>query len=334
MATTRADVTVEEFLAANPLPGSPGSLPKQELRRRLDDPAFAGRQRLFLGGSSSDPLVRVAARLSPHLLAVGGGPVGHLGFFDARDERAAAAECLQAAAAWLASEGAGAIVGPLDSDTWHRYRLNAGPFDVPPFPMEPWNPPWYTELWETSGFHLVETYSSKRIEDVAEIRPHLAKGVERSHRLGYRIRPLRRDDLQAELDAIHRISLSIFADNFLYSPLDRREFGELYAGALPLLDPDFVVFATAPDGPECGFVFSFAEQDRGLVHYKTIGVEARHRRSGVAAALADHVYSNALGKGLKAGNHALMRDNNASQGMDAGHGTVFRRYFLYGWSGG
>lgn len=312
----------------------PGTAPvRATIERNLSRDPYPPGQRRFVVFEHGTPIGRVVARLSPHLRDDSGKPYGILGFFEALQHQDAAAALLTTAVAWLREQGAERIVGPMDGDTWHRYRVNAGPFERPPFPMEPWNPPYYQALWEQSGFRQLESYSSKWIDDVAVLLPNLESGVRRSESRGVRIRGFDRSRLQHELAVVHDISSEIFREAFLYSPIPRGEFLALYSGVERLLDPDLVVFATAPDGREVGFVFAYADPTLPAVHYKTIGVRAEWRPAAVAAALSHHVYSKAVGKGMCAGNHALMRDDNRSQALDAGHGTVFRHYVLYEWRG-
>jgi hypothetical protein len=310
----------------------PGTAPTREaIDRNLGRAAFRGAQRAFVASDSGAPVGRIVARLSPSLRDGSGRPYGMLGFFECRDDRATADALFQSGTRWLATRGVGRIVGPMDGDTWHRYRVNVGPFERPPFPLEPWNPPYYRALWEGARFRVVETYSSKWISDVAALLPGLEPGLERSVSRGITVRPLRTERLADELAIVHEISSAIFADAFLYSPIARDEFLALYSGVERFLDPRLVLFAVDPEGREIGFVFGIADPRLPAVHYKTIGVLAEWRRAAAAAALSHHVYSNAIAIGRPQGNHALMRDDNRSQALDQQLGDVFRRYFLYEW---
>lgn len=312
----------------------PGTAPiRASTERNLAREEFATGQRVIVAFDGAAAVGRVVARVSPVLKDDAGAPIGMLGFFESRDEAGTARRLFDDATSWLRGRGAGRIVGPMDGDTWHRYRVNVGPFARPPFPLEPWNPAWYGALWESNGFSRVEMYSSKWIDDVAVLLPALESGKQRSEERGVRVRQLRRDRLREELALIHEISSRIFADAFLYSPIPRDEFLALYAGIERLLDPELVLFAEDSEGGPVGFVFAYDDPARPAVHYKTIGVLPEWRRPGVAAALSHHVYTAALRRGRPQGNHALMRDDNRSQALDQGHGEVFRRYALYEWNG-
>lgn len=303
------------------------------VERNLAREEFATRQRVMVALDGGSPVSRVVARLSPVLKDDASTAIGMLGFFEGRDDVATARMLFMEATSWLRARGAGRIVGPMDGDTWHRYRVNVGPFVRAPFPLEPWNPAWYGELWERSGFSRLEMYSSKWIDDVGVLIPALETGKRRAEDRGVRIRRLVRDRLRDELALIHEISSRIFADALLYSPISRDEFLALYSGIERFLDPELVLFAETSEGEAVGFVFAYDDPARPAVHYKTIGVLPEWRRPGVAAALSHHVYTAALQRGRPQGNHALMRDDNRSQALDQGHGEVFRRYALYEWTG-
>ena len=312
----------------------PGTAPTREVvERNLSRPEFQAAQQAFVALVDDRPVGRIVARLSPALTTDDAAPFGLLGFFECRDDASVASSLFDASITWLRKGGAGRIVGPMDGDTWHRYRVNTGPYERPPFPLEPWNPSYYGALWEGHGFAPLETYSSKWIDDVSVLLPALAPGLTRSEARGVRVRPLKHERLRDELALVHDLSTRIFADAFLYSPIPREEFLALYAGMERFLDPELVLFAETDSGEPVGFVFAYDDPARPAVHYKTIGVLAAWRHPGVAHALSHHVYRAALRRGRPQGNHALMRDDNRSQALDQGYGEPFRRYVLYEWPG-
>jgi len=322
----------------------------------LQRPQFAARQRAFLAERGGAPAARVVARVSPALRDEHGRPRGLLGFFESVDDAALVQELLGAASSWLRTEGAGEILGPMDGDTWHRYRFNVGPHEAPPFLMEPYNKAWYAELWERAGFVPLESYHSLRVDDVAAAEAKLAPEHERALAAGYRFRPLEREHLERELALLHELSLRCFAGNFLYTDLPRAEFLALYEGVGPLLDAELVWFAYGPDGnggAPVAFVFALPDLfaavaamrsrsdflaklrflwKRGAadaVNVKTLGVVPEHRRARLAYALTARVYRRALELGLARANLCLIRDGNPSARLDAGRGALLRRYTLY-----
>jgi hypothetical protein len=261
-------------------------------------------------------------------VAVLRGSVGMIGSFEASNDVPRATSLLKNAASWLRSHGARNVIGPMDGDTWHRYRVNAGPFDTPPFLLEPVNPPYWDALWRGAGFEVIERYSSKRIADVSSLLPKLAHLHARALRRGYRIRPFDLTRLQDELTLVWRLSLEIFRENAWYSEISLEDFLALYQGIDRLLVPELVLFIEH-EGEPAGFLFAYPDTDPHTVDYKTIGVVPAHRRGYVAWALLHRAYTAALAMGRPIANHCLMREENPSQSMDAGEGVSFRHYYLY-----
>ncbi len=296
--------------------------------------ANRGPVRLFVAIGETGPVARLVTQISPAYRDGEGNPLGLIGFFDAQNDPDAVSELFDAAAATLRQYGSRKMIGPIDGDTWHRYRVNAGPFETPPFLLEPWNPPYYAELWERSGFTILETYSSRRIDDVEPVAERLSEKFASARNGGYVFEPFDRSDFQRTLERIYRLSLEIFRDNYLYSDISFDDFCSLYYGADRLIEDDSIWFARAPDGSDAGFAFTYPNRTPKDPHgdalnFKTLGVLPAHRRGGTGAALMFCGYEAGLRRGFQAVNHCLMRAGNPSEKLDSGHGKPFREYFLY-----
>ncbi|HSS50231.1 MAG TPA: hypothetical protein VLX28_14935 [Thermoanaerobaculia bacterium] len=339
--------------------GDPGynASPLGDVLASLKRPEFDGRQRALVALENGEPVARLVARVSPALRDEAERPYGLVGFFEALpDQDEAVAGLFRRAIDWLRTQGVGAIVGPMDGDTWHRYRLNVGPFDRPPFLLEPYNPPGYERLWTAQGFTLLERYYSKRV-DPAAVVAHLASRCGEAVAAGYRLRSLDPRRFRDELRRIYELSRRIFARNFLYTEISEADFLDLYAGSRALVDPDLVWFAQSPTGEDVGFLFAYPDlfravaamrgerglmaklrfqwhrREAGAVDFKTLGVLPEHRRSGVAAALFHEGHRRALEKGYRVANHCLYREGNPSGDLDGGAGERLREYHLYRYGG-
>jgi GNAT superfamily N-acetyltransferase len=319
---------------------------------------FLRAQRAWVAAVDDFPVARLVARLSPALRDGQGRPLGLLGFFEAMEGpegKEGALRLLAEGVRWLRESGAGQIVGPMDGDTWHRHRLNAGPFDDPPFLLEPYNPPFYPRIWEEAGFQVLGSWFSKQV-DPAAVVAHLGPRAAAARNAGYRLRTLDLGRFRDELRLLYRLSTAIFAGNFLYTEISEEDFLALYAGSRALLDPDLVLFAGSPRGEDAGFLFAYPDRfravaamrgGRGLfaklrflrhrkeaeaVDFKTLGVLPEHRRAGIAALLMHEGHLRAQSKGYHLANHCLFREGNPSGDLDGGAGRILRRYHLYEWA--
>ena len=294
-------------------------------------PKFAARQWVGLARRDGRPAARTVARISPTLLDAAGRPLGMLGHFEAEDDPDVVAALFDSAITWLRDHGTGSILGPLDGDTWHRYRFNVGPWDEPPFLMEPFQPPYYGPLWEAYGFRPLEHYYSKRVDEVPAAESRLKAVRRRVEQQGYRLRAYRRDSYESELRLLYDLSLAVFAGNYLYEPIEWDEFRALYDPLRSLIVPELLQFAFAPDGTPAGFLFATidwqiaaaaASRRHGLaaklaflwyrrrasaVNLKSLGVVAPYRRSGLGAALMHEGYRQTLKLGYRRANLCLIR---------------------------
>ncbi|MFA7330177.1 MAG: GNAT family N-acetyltransferase [Candidatus Delongbacteria bacterium] len=320
------------------------------LRRRLEAMDSA-RHDLWLVRREGQPIARVGAWLAEGLTGVE-GVAGLLGLFESRDDLEAARPLLRAAREWLRQGGARAAFGPLDGDTWHRYRFNLGPRDTRPFLLEPVNPPWYPQLWLACGFTETARYLSKQVPDMAAVLPAFAGAHAQARAAGYRFRPLDPARFEQELELLHQLACRIFPVNPFYSPSGLEDFRDLYRPLKPVLDPGLVWFCHDRSGAPAAFLFSLPDQFEALrsmrgrcgplarlrfwlrrhtdtLNIKSMGVCPEQRGQALGTALIHQAFAAGLERGLHRANLCLMHESNRSTGYDAGLGVVSRRYALY-----
>lgn len=283
-----------------------------------------------------------------------GSEVGHIGFFECRNDHEAAAALLGAAEAWLRSRGARTLRGPIAFDTWHAYRFVTSAGDHPPFLLEPYNPPYYPELWIQYGFKPSAGYFSNLQGDMNATVAALEKHYKKAARSGFVIRPLDLAHFEHELEVLYALSIQIFGGNWGYQPIEFEEFAAMYRGSRRMIDPDLVLIAHSPNGRAVGLLFGLPDQagavramggSGGLIGglkfllakkparaaiLKTLGVIPEARGTNVGFALCWRFYRTVLDKGYAEGIDALMIDENASRRMsEAKGGRIFREYALY-----
>lgn len=326
------------------------------LERGLRQPVYAAGQRIFVARRPGEDVACAVVR-RPEKLQLEGQSVATIGDFEALDDREAVTQLLSHAAQWALEQGSQVVIGPMNGDTWHRYRWSLGPRDEPPFLMEPYNPSYYPELWEQAGFEILQTYHSRRVDDLEEVaRRHRPRWAE-ARALGYRIEPMTKGTFDAALDRVYEMVRDIFADGFLYTPMRRNSFKKLYDGADAILDGRLSFFLVDRHGEDAGFAFVFPDYAQAVAamngdqtlwakakflmrrrtdtaNIKTIGIMPEHRGQGLSSAMA-HKYFDAIATaGYERANICLIHDENeGSIKIDGGLGRVLRRYALYQWAG-
>ncbi len=229
----------------------------------------------------------------------------------------AGASLVREAATIAASEGFVGLLGPMDGDTWHPYRVVTGTDGSPPFPMEPRSGEHDLAALLGCGFSPVSEYVSSRAS-VADLPPPGEVPP------GFAVRPWDGKDPEGLIGRVFDMSLSAFAGAAFYKPVTRDAFMRLYEPLLPHMDPGMVLFAKAVDHRIAGFLFGYPDGAGGAV-LKTYASGV----PGVGRALVDAFNQVVRERGMTHVTHALMRTDNPSLDRSAlNAGTVFRRYAL------
>lgn len=265
----------------------------------------------------------------------GGGRIGCVGNFTCED-LAAGVALLKEASRRLTDAGCARVVGPMDGDTWHKYRLvSRGWEDRPKFFLEPWNPPEFVRAFEQAGFVAWAHFSSSALaiaepDDRATARHE--RLLARLSARGVTIRPLCLDAFEDELGRLFDLSLASFTGNFLYTPIDREAFLELYRPVREYVSGDFVLLAEK-EGEAIGFVFAVPDvlhPEADCLIIKTLAVHPGFRHLGLGSILVEKVQHAARAQGFREVIHALQHEDNSVNKItqrNAGH--QIRQYTLY-----
>lgn len=267
---------------------------------------------------------------------------GIIGQYEATRDNAAAI-LLENAFEELRKQGCTRAIGPMDGNTWRRYRFvtsngeDSHPVE-PPFFLEPVNPTSYPLQFQSAGFTPLANYSSRVTDDMTHRDERAERVAERIAASGVALRPFDTTRLESELQQIYALSCISFRDNFLYTPLPGAEFIGSYQKVVPYLRPELTVIAEKANGELVGFLFALPdleEAKRGetlrTVIVKTVAVLPGREWAGLGMLLLDRCQSAARDAGFSRAIHALMHDSNASRNLSAVYGGArpLRRYTLY-----
>ncbi|MET3924248.1 hypothetical protein [Devosia sp. 2618] len=246
--------------------------------------------------------------------------IGGLAFEDAN----ATAALLDEAITLLRSERFGGVIGPMDGDTWHSYRVVTESDGSAPFALEPRSGAHDHAVLAGAGFAPISNYVSSRarlVDTLGEV-PVSIEGVTVSAWDG--------TGAEGLISKLFAMSGSAFAGNHFYKPITLDAFLDLYRPILPMLDPRHVLFAHGPNEQLVGFLFGFPDRlatEKPAAVLKTYASGLR----GVGHLLADQYHRRALEMGHEEVIHALMHESNVSNERSQRHkATVFRRYALMG----
>jgi GNAT superfamily N-acetyltransferase len=266
-----------------------------------------------------------------------GKRIGYVGHYWA-SSAGASRELLSAVCADLLALGRDVAVGPLDGNTWRRYRLVTDAGAEPGFFMEPLNPPEWPAWWMEAGFAALAGYHSSLNDQLIGDDDGLQRSGARAAAAGLKLRSIDMGTFDAELQAIHRLSCEAFPGNFLYSPIAWPEFAAMYRPLHAMINPSFVLLADDPHrrGEIAGFLLALPDmleqrktgRARTLI-LKSMAVHPAWRSVGLGGWLIAQAQANASTAGMTRSIFALMHDDNHSARIGSRYGRVIRRYTLF-----
>jgi hypothetical protein len=256
--------------------------------------------------------------------------VGHF----AAETAESAAQVLTAACDALRDAGVTLAVGPMDGNTWRRYRLVVEAGSEPPFFLEPVNPAVWPEWFKAAGWQVHSEYVSSVNDDLSRSDPAGAAKTMAIADRGVTMRDLRLDEYESELRRIYSVARVSFEKAYLYTPIDEGEFVAQYAAVAKAVVPQLVTIAEH-EGRTVGFCFCIPDLNERMegrpirtAILKTFAVLPGY--SGLGGALADRTHAAAQRLGFTRVVHALMHvSNDRSRALSKRIAHEIRRYALF-----
>ena len=263
-----------------------------------------------------------------------GKRVGVIGHFAGLDP-ARTGELLKSAGEELARHECDLAIGPMDGNTWRRYRLLTERGSEPAFFLEPDNPDDWSGVFTDAGFTPLATYFSALNEDLTIEDARIPRTLDRLEHAGVKLRPLDPAYFVEELRRIYEVSRVSFQSNYLYTPIAESEFLAQYEPVRAHVRPELVTLAEHAGQP-VGFVFGIpdlAQAKRGqpvdTVVLKTVAVLPGRTFAGLGNVLVAVCQQQARALGFRRVIHALMHESNNSLNLSGHYARPFRRYTLY-----
>ena len=253
----------------------------------------------------------------------------------------------------LKKESVEILIGPLNGNTWNKYRFVTERYWREPFLMEPVNDVVDVEIFKKIGFVSIAEYFSsiaelndkkylknlsEKVEKVKNILNRKRKDNKKFKDFDIRqikIKTAENQDLHNVLEKIYDLTIKAFKNNFLYSEIDKNTFLQMYEQYEEKLVKKYLKFAYLND-ELIGFVFGMPDylemSYKGKVEtiiLKTIGVLPEFNGCGISYLLIDEFVKDALDDGYKYIIYALMYAGNVSKNIGLLLGEKMRKYELF-----
>jgi GNAT superfamily N-acetyltransferase len=220
----------------------------------------------FLACRGSEIVGRISATLDHNYVQFHEEKVAFFGFFEAFEDREAAASLFDAAAAWAGDKGMERMIGPMNPSPDHILGVLVDSFDIPPIVQMGYNPPYYPGLYDACGFRKEKDLLCYRllVKDLPmsdKIR-RMAELVQKRSKVT--LRTIDMKDFKAEVERIRGLYNSAWEKNWGFVPWTREEFDYMAADLRLIADPRIVFLAEA-EGKLIGVSISIPDINQVLV---------------------------------------------------------------------
>lgn len=248
-------------------PASPWVPPLDaDLRGMLDprkNPFFRhGEAQPFLATDARGEIVgRILAHVYHRHNVRHGERAAFFGYFECRDDPAAARALLGAAAAYGAARGCDRLRGPFNMTAMQELGILLDGFDTAPAIDETYTPPYYPALLEGAGLRPIFPVTTFRLEDLARADPDAILTARHRALLDggrLRIRPANLRDFDREIETLRELLNDSFYENPHFVPIGREEFAFQIGPLKRVMDPAISLVAEI-DGVPCGFVVTLPD---------------------------------------------------------------------------
>ena len=163
----------------NPCWVPPLLLDRRKLIDRKNNPFYRHAQmEMFLAERDGSIVGRIAAIVNDNHIREHNEKVGFFGFFECIDDQAVAGALFDAAGAWLKDKGMDAVRGPASPSVNDEYGMLIEGFHLPPTILMSYNPPYYPQLVEASGFAKIKDLYAYKVEESKVFTDKLVRGAE------------------------------------------------------------------------------------------------------------------------------------------------------------
>ncbi|MBY4206585.1 hypothetical protein HQO44_08945 [Rhodococcus fascians] len=261
-----------EFKAVSDLvyQGDPYRLPDEpmDLDRILISPPVAIASTrdtaAFLARENGVVVGRVVAIHDTSFTQYTGESIGFFGFYEAVDDHEVATGLLDAAAAWLAARGLGAMSGPFGPSMFYSAGIVVD--DEPALPLVgmPHNPLYYAAHFEKWGLVGIKDFYSYLFDDPCVIynRPEYARHMQIFEKIKARsevtFRSMKYRTVRRDARIVRDLYNKTFVNFWGFSPLSFVELFELLRMMLPVLDRRLTLLAEL-DGKPVGFLMGIPD---------------------------------------------------------------------------
>ncbi|MBN1384297.1 MAG: N-acetyltransferase [Elusimicrobia bacterium] len=313
--------------------------------------------KIFLAEDSKSCRIlgRTAAIIDRNFIDFHNEKCGFFGFFDSICDVSVAKGLLDTVKKYLKSEGMHTVRGPMSPSTNDECGILIDGFDSSPTLMMPYNPPYYIDLMERSGFKKAKDLYAywKSSHDVPYERiVKIVERVRRREKVKFRFFDMK--NFKREVKYFKEIYNSAWEKNWGFVPMTDEEVDYMAKALKPLIDPRICHFleingnpvAATLAIPDYNFVMKKLNGRMGLsgilkflywrrkikaVRLMALGVKKEYRNKGLEVVLYHEIHTATNRCGYDGGDLSwTLEDNNLiNKGIEAMGSTLYKKFRIY-----
>ncbi len=330
---------------------------RKKLLDRDRNPFFRhAEMELFLAEKEGEVVGRVGVIVNHLHNSFQSENIGFFGFFESVNDQSVARAMFDSARNWLRYKGVTAMRGPASPSMNDECGLLVEGFEESPTVMMPYNPPYYSDLFEAYGLRKVmDLYAYALYKDRVELGKVLRLADVVRRRQSIEIRSVDMKNFRRDVGIVKEIYNKAWSSNWGFVPLTDEEIDFLADDLKKILDPDFAYFAEV-NGKDVGFSLALPDFNQvlkripsgrlfpfGLLKFMLYqskidnvrliitGVIKEYQRRGIDAVLYSEILHRAAAKGIYRGEASWILESNEmmKSGLEAMNGVRTKTYRMY-----
>ena len=172
----------------------------------------------------------------------------YVGFFESTNNPEAVKAMFEKVEEKARADGKTTLLGPINSSIYVGYRFKTGGFDKV-FTGEPYNHPYYTELWNEAGFAEYSKYVSNYLRKVEEtdLDPRMKNVYQRYIDRGYQFVTTDDDLFVDHLEHVYDLMMKTYSQFDGFKQLSKEQFLTMFSYLEKIVDHRMVKLAYNPN---------------------------------------------------------------------------------------
>ena len=333
---------------------------RQKLLNTKKNPFFKhSKMQLFLAERDGAVVGRIGAIINDNHNETHDDTIGFFGFFECENNQQTANILFEAAHTWLKERGMTHVRGPVNPSLNDESGLLIDGFNLPPVILMTYNPKYYMQLIENTGYAKEKDLYAYLLENKTYMTDKMQRMVnvirERNHITIREVNFKDKQQFNRNVKTLKEIYNAAWEKNWGFVKMTDEEFDFLAGDLKQIADPSYTLILEIKGQP-VGFALALPDINQSLIHNKNggilgaawhlltkkkkitllriivLGVLPEYRRTGADAVMYYELGKRGLAKGITHGEASWILEDNQMMNRaltSTMNGSVYKTYRVY-----